>query len=88
MEVENKALETAFLVSQILIFHFHEFWRRSTLPKTNIAPESGPSQKERIVSQPHMFRGKLAVSFREGNNKQHHRLIDLFFFQKVESTNG
>ena len=38
------------------------------LPKTNIAPENRPSQKEKIVFQfqPSIFRCKLAVSFREG----------------------
>ena len=31
-------------------------FRRCTLPETNIAPETRPSQKERIVFQPSMFR--------------------------------
>ena len=35
-----------------------------TLPKTNIAPENGPSQKETLVSQPSIFR--CYVSFRAG----------------------
>ena len=37
---------------------------QNTLPKTNIAPENTPSQKETIVFQPSIFRGY--VSFREG----------------------
>ena len=41
----------------------------TTLPKTNTAPEKLPSQKERIVFQPSIFRCKLAVSFR-GKKKQ------------------
>ena len=36
--------------------------QRFTLPKTNIAPENGPSQKETIVFQPSIFR--CYVSFR------------------------
>ena len=36
----------------------------STLPKTNIAPENRPSQKETIVFQPFIFRGELLVSGR------------------------
>ena len=35
------------------------------LPETNMAPENRPSQKERIVFQPSIFKCKLAVSFRE-----------------------
>ena len=35
-----------------------------TLPKFNIDPENRPSQKERIVFQPFLFRGY--VSFSEG----------------------
>ena len=38
---------------------------RFTFPKTNIAPENWPCQKERIVFQPSIFRGEN-VSFREG----------------------
>ncbi len=38
----------------------------NTLRETNqIAPENEPSQKERIIFQPSIFRGKLAVSFTE-----------------------
>ena len=33
----------------------------NTLPKTNIAPENRPSQRERIVFQPSIFRGQLLV---------------------------
>ncbi len=42
------------------------------IPSTKLilAPENGPSQKETIVFQPSIFRGKLAVRFREGNLKQ------------------
>ena len=39
--------------------------KTSTLPKTNIAPEKLPSQKERIVFQPSIFRCELLV-FWEG----------------------
>ena len=38
--------------------------QKPTLPETNVAPESRPSQKERIVFQPSIFR--CDVSFREG----------------------
>ena len=53
----------------------------TTLPKTNIAPENRPSQKETIVFQLSMFRGKLAVSFREGN---YHVCHQVSFFECVE----
>ena len=36
-----------------------------TLHKTNMAPENRPSQKK-LIFQPSIFGGKLAVSFREG----------------------
>ena len=36
-----------------------------TLPETNVAPENRPSQQERIVFPPSIFRGY--VSFREGS---------------------
>ena len=40
--------------------------KQDTLPKTNIAPENRPSQKERIVFQPSIFRDYVIyVSFRE-----------------------
>ena len=48
--------------------------QRFTLPKTNIAPENGPSQKETIVFQPSIFR--CYVSFRGCNTR-------MVFFQKV-----
>ncbi len=35
-----------------------------TLPKANIAPEHRPSQRERIIFQPSIFRGYVSV--REG----------------------
>ncbi len=35
-----------------------------TLPETNIAPENRPSQLERIVFQPSIFRGELLVAGR------------------------
>ena len=35
-----------------------------TLPRTNVAPENRPSQKETIVFQPSIFRCKLLVSGR------------------------
>ena len=41
--------------------------KKSTLPKTNMAPENRPSQKEGIVFQPSIFR--CYVSFREGNQR-------------------
>ena len=42
-------------------------FKLGTLPKTNIALENRPSQKDRIASQPSIFRCKLAVSLREGS---------------------
>ena len=33
-------------------------WRKFILPKTNIAPENAPSEKETIVFQPPSFRGE------------------------------
>ena len=39
-------------------------YQKGTLPETNIVPENRPPQKERIVFQPSMFRGKLLVSGR------------------------
>ena len=54
-----------FSMLQLLL---HLLTMLDTLPKTNsrFAPENGPSQKERIVFQPLIFRGY--VSFREGIN--------------------
>ncbi len=58
------------------VFHFHDHWRKVflnvfchvvdtiTLPKTNIAPENRPSQKE--TSFPTIHFQVQAVSFREG----------------------
>ena len=43
-----------------------------TLPETNIAPENRPSQKERIVFQPSIFRGKPLVSGRVYQGIHHH----------------
>ena len=40
--------------------------KSSTLPKTIIAPENGPSQKETSIPNIH-FQMAFAVSFREGN---------------------
>ena len=37
---------------------------KHTLPETNISPENRASRKERILFQPSIFRGELAVSFR------------------------
>ena len=39
------------------------------LPETNIAPENRPLRKMKVVSQPSIFRCKLAVSFRECTSK-------------------
>ena len=43
--------------------------KTSTLPKANIAPEELPSQKERIVFQPSIFRGELLVSGRVSKSR-------------------
>ena len=40
---------------------FERKYRDDTLLNTNIAPENGHSQKERIVSQPSIYRGELLV---------------------------
>ena len=65
---KQKSLPSFLLVSYKKhgsLTHFFRF-STTTLLETNIAPENRPSQKERIVFQPSIFRGKLAVSFREG----------------------
>ena len=64
--------------------------RDLTLPKTNVAHENWPSQKETIVFQPSIFRCKLAVSFREGIslhmlNLQKMSQLDLIRFYRRSS---
>ena len=48
--------------------HHLSILQKVTLPETNgkFAPENSISQKEAIIFQPSIFRGELAVSFREG----------------------
>ena len=40
MDVENKALQTEILVSQILMFHFHDFEER--VPSLRLTLKMGP----------------------------------------------
>ena len=56
MEVEKQGHFKINLVPKMVIFHFHDCWRKST-QYYQLAPENRPSQK-------------CYVSFREGNHPQ------------------
>ncbi len=45
-------------------------WQICTLPKTNIVPENGWLEDHFPFGCLPIFRGKLAVSFREGKNHE------------------
>ena len=57
----------------MVIFHFHDEWRKSTLPETNIAPENRSGPKRKSLFQLSIFGGY--ASFREC--KYYTQMLDL-----------
>ena len=57
---------------------YDSLYRQNTLPETNISLKIDPPWKRRFVLETIIFRGELAVSFREGSCKVFHLLRKWF----------